>query len=185
MNSLALSHRSDQDGAWPSIARPASLRRVSARRRSREMRRGVAWGCKQRSMTQSLDSPKSLDAAASLRPISIDELADVRYLHELSVKRLAASHLSEREVAAFVAYLRSAEYTDRLTPIAAAGKLTGAYLDGALAGTAGWQLGAQRHRETGAVGPGRAAQGEALGRLLQVADVPLPVHPPVRRLRLA
>jgi GNAT superfamily N-acetyltransferase len=90
-------------------------------------------------MTGSVDSFMGLGAAAVLRPIGIDELADVRYLHELSVKRLAASHLSEGEVAAFIDYLRSADYTDRLAAIAAAGKLTGACLGGALAGTVGWQ----------------------------------------------
>jgi GNAT superfamily N-acetyltransferase len=90
-------------------------------------------------MTGSLDSSRGLAAGVALRLAAIDELADIRYLHELSVKRLAASHLSEREVAAFIAYIRSSEYTDRLALIAAAGRLTGAYLNGALAGTAGWQ----------------------------------------------
>jgi GNAT superfamily N-acetyltransferase len=90
-------------------------------------------------MSESLDNSAGLCAASVLRPLGIDELADVRYLHELSVKRLAASHLSDREVAAFTGYLRSSEYSERMAPIAMAGMLTGAYVDSALAGTAGWQ----------------------------------------------
>lgn len=80
----------------------------------------------------------ALVQAASLRQVVIDELSSVRHLHVTAMQQLAAQHLSETEVAALIAYIRSEQYTARLIEAVRNGRLIGAELMGALAATAGW-----------------------------------------------
>lgn len=76
--------------------------------------------------------------AARLRPLTIDELSSVRYLHAVSIKRLAASHLSEAELVAFCAYVNSDAYTERLAEQVRNDRLIGAILMDELVATAAW-----------------------------------------------
>ena len=80
----------------------------------------------------------SFASAAVLRPLGIDDLAAVRFLHALSIKRLAVSHLSEDELTAFAAYVGSIEYTDRLAQHVKANRLMGAILMDDIIATGGW-----------------------------------------------
>ena len=77
-------------------------------------------------------------SAARLRALAIDDLATVRFLHTLAIRRLAVSHLSEEEMNAFVSYVGSIEYTDRLAAQTKAGRLVGAILLDEIVATAGW-----------------------------------------------
>lgn len=83
-----------------------------------------------------LDSP--LLAAVQLRPVTIDELSNVRHLHALAIRRLAASHLSEAEIEAFTQHVYSEAYSARLSDVVYAKRLTAALLAGELVATAGW-----------------------------------------------
>ena len=93
-----------------------------------------------RSMTDTARQPPAtaLASAAQLRLITIDELSTVRYLHDIAIRRLAASHLSEAELEAFCAYVNSIDYTNRLAEQVRAGRLIGATLMDDLVASAGW-----------------------------------------------
>lgn len=80
----------------------------------------------------------ALADAATLRPVSIDELSSVRHLHAGSVRQLAAGHLSEGELGAFAHYVRSERYADRLIEAVQNGRLVAAELMGSVVATAGW-----------------------------------------------
>lgn len=73
-----------------------------------------------------------------IAPVEIDHMSDVRYLHVLSARRLAAGMLSEGEITAFASHLKSEPYSARLAEIVQAKRLMAARLGNALAGTAGW-----------------------------------------------
>ena len=83
-------------------------------------------------------SETSFADAAVLRAITIDELAGVRYLHDLAIRRLAVSHLTPDELAAFSAYVKSDRYTERLVEQVRNNRLLGAMLMGELVATSGW-----------------------------------------------
>ena len=76
--------------------------------------------------------------AARLRPVTIDELASVRYLQIMAIRRLAVSHLAESELAAFCAYINSDPYSDRLADQVRTGRLLCATLMDEIVATAGW-----------------------------------------------
>lgn len=70
-----------------------------------------------------------------LAPISIDHWSDVRYVHETSFRAIIAPRASQQSVDEFMKWLATPEYVDQLT----GSDLFGAWLDGQLAGTAGWR----------------------------------------------
>jgi ribosomal protein S18 acetylase RimI-like enzyme len=72
----------------------------------------------------------------AIRRIDIDDHADVRYLHIRSLTEQSFGALSEPEVAAFAAFVRSPSYSDSLL----AEEIHGAFADGQLVATAGWQF---------------------------------------------
>jgi GNAT superfamily N-acetyltransferase len=72
----------------------------------------------------------------AIRRIGIDDHADVRYLHIRSLTEQSFGALSEREVAAFAAFVSSSLYSDSLV----AEEIHGAFVEGQLVGTAGWQF---------------------------------------------
>jgi GNAT superfamily N-acetyltransferase len=78
----------------------------------------------------------ALAGAAELRPIQIDELSTVRYIHAASLRLHAAQVLSEEEVEAFTQHVYAASYSDNLLRQS----LLGAYIDRELVGTAGWTV---------------------------------------------
>jgi GNAT superfamily N-acetyltransferase len=70
-----------------------------------------------------------------LGPISIDHWSDVRYVHETSFRTIIGPRASQQSVDEFMKWLATPEYVDQL----ASADLFGAWLDGQLAGTAGWR----------------------------------------------
>jgi GNAT superfamily N-acetyltransferase len=71
----------------------------------------------------------------AIRPIGIDDHANVRYLHTKSMIAQSLDALSDAEVAGFVAFVNSPAYSDCLL----AEDVYGAFIDGQLIGTASWQ----------------------------------------------
>jgi GNAT superfamily N-acetyltransferase len=79
-----------------------------------------------------------LDDRLILRPISVDDYADIRHLHAAAMRAATVGVLSEFEVAAFVRLVHSPDYPAILMKE----DVYGAWLDGELVGTAGWQASA-------------------------------------------
>ncbi|HWV80867.1 MAG TPA: GNAT family N-acetyltransferase [Hyphomicrobiaceae bacterium] len=70
-----------------------------------------------------------------LRLIDIDDWSDVRYVHGTSFRTIVAPRATPRYVEAFMSRLDTPAYVEELHGT----DLTGAWLDGQLAGTAGWR----------------------------------------------
>lgn len=83
-----------------------------------------------------MESHRGLANAIELRPLTIDDMSAVRYMHTLSLRCLTG--LGEDEIEALTAEIQSPEYTDRLMT----GRLLLAWLDRELVGSAGWAMGA-------------------------------------------
>lgn len=77
-----------------------------------------------------------LAKAVSIRLVGVDEHAHVRHLHATSMVSQSADSLTECEIQAFVALVRSPAYSDVLKDE----NLYGAFIDGQLIGTASWQV---------------------------------------------
>lgn len=82
-----------------------------------------------------LASPQARTADILLRPLGIDEMAAVRYLHDRAFEHHVGPILSQTEVDAFSAHVHSPQYADRVF----AHDPVGAYLHGDLVGTVGSQ----------------------------------------------
>lgn len=80
--------------------------------------------------------PAPVPDAAVLRPIGIDGLSSVRYVHASALKRDASSVLSDGEIEAFAKHVYSQSYTDSLLRQ----DLVGAFIGPELVGTAGWSV---------------------------------------------
>ena len=70
----------------------------------------------------------------TIRPVGMDDWANVRYVHATAFRVLAGSDCEPAEADAFAAYVRSQDYADRLQTE----NLYAGWLDGELVGTAGW-----------------------------------------------
>lgn len=70
-----------------------------------------------------------------LRPIDIDNWSDVRYVHGTSFRTIVGPRAPQRAVEAFMSRLDTPAYVEEMR----GADLTGAWLDGQLAGTAGWR----------------------------------------------
>jgi GNAT superfamily N-acetyltransferase len=77
-------------------------------------------------------------SAAEIRPIGIDDLSRVRYIHASSFRMLAAQHYSPDDVDAFTEYVYGMAYTDALAAALHREQLYGGWLEDELVGTAGW-----------------------------------------------
>jgi putative acetyltransferase len=73
--------------------------------------------------------------ALEIRRVTVDDYADVRFLHAASLTAQSADVLSEAEVAAFVSLVASPAYSDLL----AQEDVVGGWIGGNLVGTASWQ----------------------------------------------
>ncbi len=80
-------------------------------------------------------------AAAEIRPIGPDDLAEVRSLQASSFRVLASQTFTEEEVAAYSDHIYSMAYTEALSEAIRRGQLFGAWFDGQLVATAGWTAG--------------------------------------------
>ena len=76
-----------------------------------------------------------LDDRLLLRPVAIDDYAEIRHLHAAAMLSATVGVLSELEVAAFVRLVHSPDYPAILMKE----DVFGAWLDGELVGTASWQ----------------------------------------------
>jgi len=74
---------------------------------------------------------------AEARPLSIDDLSEIRHLHRLSFHRLADRRHAADLAEAFDAWLHDPAYTASVME----SDLTGLWVDRSLIGTAGWQPG--------------------------------------------
>ena len=70
-----------------------------------------------------------------LRPIDIDDWSDARYVHGSSFRTIVAPRAPQRTVEAFMSRLGTPAYVEEMR----GADLVGAWLDGQLAGTAGWR----------------------------------------------
>lgn len=90
-------------------------------------------------MNECVPPPRAdLATAGDLRAVVIDELSDVRYIHAGALRAQAAEQLSQDEIDAFVGYVYSEAYTERLAEMVRARRLLGITVDGKLTSTAGW-----------------------------------------------
>jgi GNAT superfamily N-acetyltransferase len=76
----------------------------------------------------------ALSGRIVIRPVGVDDWANVRYVHSTAFRLLAASFCTPGEIDAFTALVRSEAYAERLMWE----NLHGAWLDDELVGTAGW-----------------------------------------------
>ena len=90
-------------------------------------------------MIRCVDGSGEDDCEASLtcllRPIGIDEWSEVRHVHAAALVRLTGAEPGTREHGACHAFVYDPDYTDDLMDE----DLWGIWLDGRLAGTAGWR----------------------------------------------
>jgi putative acetyltransferase len=77
-----------------------------------------------------------LAKAVTIRLVGLDEYSHVRNLHARAMSSESADSLSEAEIAAFIAFVRSPAYSDVLR----GETLYGAFIDGQLIGTASWHV---------------------------------------------
>jgi GNAT superfamily N-acetyltransferase len=76
----------------------------------------------------------ALSGRIVIRPVGVDDWANVRYVHSTAFRLLAASFCTPSEIDAFTTLVRSEAYAERLMWE----NLHGAWLDDELVGTAGW-----------------------------------------------
>lgn len=81
-----------------------------------------------------------LARALEIRPVGLDDLSAVRYVHESSLRLLGSGHYTESEIAAFREHVYTTRYVDMLLKDVL---LTG-WLGGELVATAGWALPLER-----------------------------------------
>jgi GNAT superfamily N-acetyltransferase len=91
-------------------------------------------------MSKRARSDKALDffSAVEVRPVGIDELSMVRYIHAAALRAQAGGCLSEAEIATFTLHVYSDAYTSSLSEAARTRRLLGATIANDLVGTAGW-----------------------------------------------
>jgi GNAT superfamily N-acetyltransferase len=75
-----------------------------------------------------------LAATARIAPVGLDDYSAVRYVHATAFRALASAHMTEKEIEAFVAYVRTPAYTDSFL----GEELYGAWIEGELVATASW-----------------------------------------------
>ena len=88
-------------------------------------------------MHTSIPSDGGLGAGATIRRLVVDDMAVVRHIHASSFRVYAGPFLTDEEMAAYLAYVRSADYTDDLLRC----DVYGAVINGQVVGTAAWRAG--------------------------------------------
>ncbi len=79
-------------------------------------------------------SLRDVGALSELRPIEIDDLSSVRYVHTTAFRMLASQTYNPDEIEALVEQIRSPAYADQILGTEA----VGAWFGDELVGTAGW-----------------------------------------------
>lgn len=72
--------------------------------------------------------------ALEVRPVGVDEMSTIRYIHANAMRQLAGACYPEEEIAAFVKLVYSPPYADTVL----AESLIGGFLGSELVATAGW-----------------------------------------------
>jgi len=78
---------------------------------------------------------RRIDDLLQMGPLGIDDFSSVRYLHARALRAHTGAVLSEAEVKSFINLVNSPAYIELLLKE----ELTGAWLEGELVGTVGWQ----------------------------------------------
>lgn len=87
------------------------------------------------SMSQRLRNPKLFLAGVSLRPVTIDDIPAIRYVHGAATRACAAHHLGDDDTETLAAAINREEYVQAL----AGSDLTAAWVSKELVGTVGWK----------------------------------------------
>lgn len=72
--------------------------------------------------------------ALELRPVSVDELSTLRYIHASAFKSMANASYPDEEIAAFCSYIYTSAYAD----LVLGENLFAGYLGGEMVATGGW-----------------------------------------------
>lgn len=86
-------------------------------------------------MSERLRNHKISLSGVSLRPITIDDIAAVRYVHSEATRACAAQYLASDDTESMAAAIYSEEYIHNLV----ASGLTGAWVGSEVVGTVGWK----------------------------------------------
>jgi len=86
-------------------------------------------------MSQRLRNGKTLLPSVALRPVSVDHVAAVRYVHAEATRTCAAHYLNESDAENLAGAINSEEYIHSIVK----GGLTGAWVGPELVGTVGWK----------------------------------------------
>jgi GNAT superfamily N-acetyltransferase len=79
-------------------------------------------------------------ANSIIRPLTLDNLSDVRYLHAQCIKNLASGEFSDEDYAAAKALVYSTKYSDALGAAINREQFFGTWIGSTLVGTAGWSV---------------------------------------------
>ncbi len=85
-------------------------------------------------MSERVRSDKLFLADVSLRPVTIDDIPAIRYVHAASTRACAAQFLGENEIEKLAATINQEDYIHTL----AKGSLTAAWVGPEIVGTVGW-----------------------------------------------
>lgn len=86
-------------------------------------------------MSQRLCNHKTFLSGISFRPVSIDDIAAIRYVHAEATRVCASQYLGSDDIEAMASAINSEEYIHNLV----AGGLTGAWIGSEIVGTIGWK----------------------------------------------
>jgi len=86
-------------------------------------------------MSERLRNHKISLSGVSLRPVTIDDLAAIRYVHAQATRACAAQYLTDDDIETAATAVNSEEYIHNLV----AGRLTGAWVGQEIVGTVGWK----------------------------------------------
>jgi GNAT superfamily N-acetyltransferase len=78
--------------------------------------------------------PSGICDAVQVRPVTVDDLSNVRYVHASAFKALATAHYPEDEIAAFAAYVYTSAYDDLIY----GENMLAGFLDAEMVATASW-----------------------------------------------
>lgn len=91
-------------------------------------------------MDKSREVLRGLLGSLDVRPVGLDDLSSVRYIHESAMRTQGSGHYTEAELEAFKAFVYSPQYADLLLKDVL---LTG-WIAGELVATSGWALPIER-----------------------------------------
>ncbi|MEO1650934.1 MAG: GNAT family N-acetyltransferase [Pseudomonadota bacterium] len=85
-----------------------------------------------------------LDQLITISALTIDCMADVRYLHARAFKATAPAYFTDDEIGVFLDHINTQAYSDAIVKAVRAGNVFGARIDRELVATSGWDYGVAR-----------------------------------------